>query len=42
MKRAFIYIAGRWYEARAQKALAKYLELKAVSEKFFARLGGGE
>lgn len=37
--RSLIYIAGRFYEVRANRALRKHRELKAKAEKFFLRLG---
>ena len=39
MKRAFTYIAGRFYEARSNRAFRKYLTFKRKAEKFFARVG---
>lgn len=38
--KVFTYIAARWYEARSQRAQAKYLRLKAKAEKFFAQIMG--
>jgi hypothetical protein len=39
--RALTYIAARWYEVRAARALRSYLALTRKAEKFFRRLDGG-
>lgn len=39
MRNVIYYIAGRWFEARAQKAMRRYLALKSRAEVFFTRVG---
>lgn len=38
MNRIFNHILGRFYEARALRALNRYHRLKSISEKFFRRV----
>lgn len=40
MRRALIYIAGRWYEARSNRAFTRARKLKKRAEKFFHALSG--
>lgn len=41
MRRAVIYILGRYCEVRADRALQRYFALREAAEKFFRRLDGG-
>ncbi len=41
MRRALIYILGRYCEARADRALQRYFVLRERAEKFFRRLDRG-
>lgn len=38
MTRLFNHVLGRFYEARALRALNRYHRLKSISEKFFRRV----
>lgn len=38
MMNIFWHLVGRFYEARALRALKRYHRLKAISEKFFRRV----
>jgi hypothetical protein len=40
--RAIYHILGRFYEARATRALRAYFRLTERSEVFFSRLKGGD
>lgn len=38
MNRLMNHVLGRFYEARARRALGRYHRLKSISEKFFRRV----
>lgn len=38
MHRLLNYVLGRFYEARAGRALNRYHQLKSISEKFFRKV----
>lgn len=38
MTRLLNHLMGRFYEARAMRALKRYHQLKSISEKFFRRV----
>ena len=38
MNRLLNHVLGRFYEARAMRALNRYHRLKSISEKFFRRV----
>lgn len=38
MHRLMNHVLGRFYEARAMRALGRYHRLKSISEKFFRRV----